>query len=399
LFPAFAIVVNKYCIFFYKFKMKLNFRKGLLLFITLVIPLCAGVSEKETNKENNPFTSDHFDGKKYFNPFSFASPVQSESGQQQSNRNSWLWRIVFGTDLPEWPDLDDDKSDTHIPPVIKAENGEIHIALVNHSTFLIQMDGLNILTDPVWSKRVGPLSWAGVKRHRKPGIRFEDLPRIDVVLVSHNHYDHMDLPTLERLAEKFHPSAFTPLGNLENLLDAGLESARELDWWQSVRISENVTVTLVPAQHFSMRSLWDRDETLWGGFVVSGPSGNVYFAGDTGYGTHFKEIARRFSPIKIALIPIAPFHQPGPGEENSPNFARVHLGPAEAVIAHIELGSQLSFACHFQTFQLGAEEYNSAPKALDSAIAKQGLKPDAFKILVYGQSMKVDSQKNLKAKR
>jgi L-ascorbate metabolism protein UlaG (beta-lactamase superfamily) len=394
LFAAFEIILNTYCLKYKEFKMKINYWKGLILFVIFIIPLCAGVAEKDTVKEKNPPISDHFDGKHYFNPYVPSPPVLPEPNRQQSSRSSWVWRLLFGTDWPDWPDVDDDNSADGSAPVFSAGNGEIHVTLVNHSTFLIQMDGLNILTDPVWSKRVGPLSWAGVKRHRKPGIRFEDLPPIDAVLVSHNHYDHMDLPTLERLAEKFHPAAFTTLGNIENLLDAGFETAMELDWWQSVKISQIVTVTLVPAQHFSMRSLWDRDETLWGGFVVSGPSGNVYFAGDTGYGPHFKEIVRRLGAIRVALLPIAPFRQPEQNKDSTPNFASIHLGPEEAVLAHIDLGSNFTLACHFQTFQLGGEDFDAAPKALSASVIKHGLKPDTFTAPAFGESVK--AQKLLK---
>jgi L-ascorbate metabolism protein UlaG (beta-lactamase superfamily) len=372
------------------YQMKFNFWKGILLFVIFIIPLCAGVAEKDIVREKDPLISDHFDGKHYFNPYMPNPPVQPDPNRQ---RSSWIWRLLFGTDWPVWPDVDDDNSADGSPPVFSAGNGEIHVTLVNHSTFLIQMDGLNILTDPVWSKRVGPLSLLGVKRHRKPGIRFEDLPPIDTVLVSHNHYDHMDLPTLEHLAEKFHPVALTSLGNLENILDAGFEPAMELDWWQSVKLSQNVTVTLVPAQHFSMRSLWDRDETLWGGFVVSGPSGNVYYAGDTGYGPHFKEIAARFGAIRVALLPIAPFRQPEPNKDLTPNFTSIHLGPEEAVLAHIDLGSRLSLACHFQTFQLGGEEFDAAQIVLRASVVKHGLKPDAFAASEFGRCVKLDLYK------
>jgi L-ascorbate metabolism protein UlaG (beta-lactamase superfamily) len=363
---------------------KLNLRLLFLLFVLmLMIPVCASVVDKDANKDNNPLISDHFDGKHYFNPNVPEPPEQPDPKKPQRSHSSWIWSLLFGKDWPEWPDLKDTLPGQ--PPVTRVEKGAIRITPVNHATFLIQMDGYNILTDPVWSKRVGPLSWLGVKRHRQPGIRFEDLPSIDAVLVSHNHYDHMDMPTLELLAKKFHPRALTALGNLDNLLDAGFKTASELDWWQSVKLSPDVTITLVPAQHFSLRSLWNRDETLWGGFVISGPSGNVFFAGDTGYGPHFKEIARRFAPIKIALLPIAPFHQPEPGEEASPGFARIHIGPSEAVQAHIDLGAQLSLACHFQTFQLGTEEFDAAPKALTEAAAKHGLKPGAYIAPVFGE--------------
>ena len=359
--------------------MRLNIRIPiLLLLLFLAVAVCSSMAEKESVSDKNARISDHFDGKRYFNP---DVPVRSEQSEEakQWQRRSWISRLVFGDDWPEWPDIEEDKPAVHSLPANSVNNGEIHITLVNHSTFLIQMNGLNILTDPVWSKRVGPLSWLGVKRHRHPGIRFEDLPRIDVVLVSHNHYDHMDMPTLERLAGKYKPRAITSLGNTGNLYDAGFESVKALDWWQSEKLSLEITATYVPASHFSMRSFWDRDETLWGGFVVSGPSGNVYFAADTGYGPHFKEIARRFAPIGIALLPVSPFRQPNNGEQNSvPGSSRMHTNPFDAVQAHIDLGAKYSMACHFQTFQLGADDFDAASRLLGDEVKKAGLDASSF---------------------
>jgi L-ascorbate metabolism protein UlaG (beta-lactamase superfamily) len=237
------------------------------------------------------------------------------------------------------------------------------------------MDGLNILTDPIWSDRCSPISWIGPKRHKKPGIRFEDLPQIDVVLVSHNHYDHLDLPTLKQLAKKGTQRAVVPLGNLDLVHDAGIRNVEEFDWWQSTSLSENVTVTLVPAHHFSSRSLWDRNETLWGGFVISGPSGNVYFAGDTGYGSHFKEIAQRFSSIKVAILPISPFQ---PRQSNEPPHISNHMGPLEAIPAHKDLNARLSIAAHFQVFQLGSDGFDDAVNELSSALKEHNLDHDVF---------------------
>ena len=254
------------------------------------------------------------------------------------------------------------------------------------------MDGINILTDPIWSERCSPVSWAGPKRHRGPGLRFEELPPIDVVLVSHNHYDHLDLPTLKRLAEKGVPRSIVPLGNLDLIQDTGIPHTDELDWWQSVRLSPDVTVTLVPAQHFSSRTLWDRNKTLWGGFVVSGPSGNVFHAGDTGYGPHFREIARRFSPIRVALLPIAPF-RPQAIERTrfTIHYSSVHMGPAEAIQAHLDLGAQVSIAAHFQVFQLGADGFDDAVNELASTLQERDLKSETFITPIPGQVIELTS--------
>lgn len=259
---------------------------------------------------------------------------------------------------------------------------------IGHATFLIQMDGLNILTDPIWSERFSPVSWAGPRRRQPPGIRFEELPPIDVVLVSHNHYDHLDFPTLNRLAEKGVPRAVVPLGNLDLVRGAGIPTVEERDWWQTVRLSPEVTVTLVPAQHFSSRTLWDRNETLWGGFVVSGPSGNVFFAGDTGYGPHFREIARRFPPIRVAILPISPF-RPREANNPSPYSSVVHMGPAEAVQAHLDLGAPLSIAAHFQVFQLGADGFKDAVDDLTLTLKRRSMKPDDFVVTAPGRTIRL----------
>ncbi len=249
------------------------------------------------------------------------------------------------------------------------------------------MDGFNILTDPIWSERCSPVSWAGPKRYTGPGIRFEDLPPIDVVLVSHNHYDHLDLPTLKRLAEKGVPRAIVPLGNLDLIRGTVIPHVDELDWWQSVRLSPDVTVTLVPAQHFSSRTLWDRNKTLWGGFVVSGPSGNLFHAGDTGYGPHFQEIARRFPAIRAALLPIAPFRPRQANEPIHERYSIVHMGPAEAIQAHLDLGAQLSIAAHFQVFQLGADGFGDAVNELATTLQEHDLRPETFITPIHGQAI------------
>jgi L-ascorbate metabolism protein UlaG (beta-lactamase superfamily) len=249
------------------------------------------------------------------------------------------------------------------------------------------MDEVNILTDPMWSERCSPVSWVGPKRYREPGIRFEDLPPIDVVLVSHNHYDHLDLPTLKRLAKKGTPRSIVPLGNLDLVRGSGIPIVEELDWWQPVRLSADITITLVPAQHFSSRTLWDRNKTLWGGFVISGPSGNVYYSGDTGYGPHFREIARRFSPIRVALLPIAPFRPPQAKEPVPGYRSVVHMGPAEAVQAHLDLNPRISIAAHFQVFRLGMEGFEDAVNALSSTLKEYNLEPDAFVAPVLGRAI------------
>ncbi|MDD5169971.1 MAG: MBL fold metallo-hydrolase [Syntrophales bacterium] len=335
--------------------------------------------------EKKQQNSDHFDGLRYFNPTVPQAPPDPSGQASRRSVSWWVWNWLLNNDWPEWPE----GKDLHPGPrpAASVPQGAIIVTPVGHATFLIQMDGLNILTDPIWSDRCGPASWMGPKRYAQPGIRFEDLPPIDVVLVSHNHYDHLDLPTLERLAEKGASRAIVPLGNLDLVRGAGISTVDELDWWQSVRVSPDVQITLVPAQHFSMRTLWNHNQTLWGGFVISGCSGNVYYSGDTGYGPHFQEIARRFSPIRVALLPIAPFR---PQKANDPTPAYrsiVHMGPADAVLAHLDLGAPFTIAAHFQVFRLGIEGFDDAVTVLASSLKEHNLKPDAFVAPVFGQAI------------
>jgi L-ascorbate metabolism protein UlaG (beta-lactamase superfamily) len=234
------------------------------------------------------------------------------------------------------------------------------------------MDGVNILTEPVWSERVSPVPFVGPRRHRAPGIRFEDLPPIDLVLVSHNHYDHMDVATLRRIQKPI----VTPLGNAALLRRHGIDGAIDLDWWETTKHTNGIETTVVPARHFSARALSDRNRNLWSGFVISGKSGHAYFAGDTGWGNHFAEIGRRFAPIRAALLPIGSylprwFMQPA------------HIDPAQAVDAHFALGARTSIAVHFGTFALGDDGEYDPLRDLSVALAENGNPP--FLVLDQGE--------------
>jgi L-ascorbate metabolism protein UlaG (beta-lactamase superfamily) len=360
-----------------------------ILFLALgsLLLLTACVTGPDIYIERTEQASDHFNGIRYFNPGVPQTLTSSPGLPTKRGPTWWVWNWLLRTDWPEWP-----KRTNFLPgpaPVARAPEGSLYITPVGHATFLIQQDGVNILTDPMWSERCSPISWVGPKRYSEAGIRFEDLPPVDVVLVSHNHYDHFDIPTLKGLAKRGTLRAIVPLGNLELMRSTGITTVDELDWWQSIRLSSSVTITLVPAQHFSARTLWDRDRTLWGGFVISGPSGNVYYAGDTGYGPHFHEIARRFSPIRMAILPIAPFRPPEAQDSNRGYRPVLHMGPAEAVKAHIDLGAQLSIAAHYQVFRLGIEGFDDAVNVLVASLKDHNLNPDAFVSPALGQAIKV----------
>jgi L-ascorbate metabolism protein UlaG (beta-lactamase superfamily) len=256
-----------------------------------------------------------------------------------------------------------------IPPA--AISSGLLVTFVNHSTVLLQQPGAHILTDPIWSARCSPVSFAGPLRHRAPGIDFDRLPPIHIVLLSHDHYDHLDLPTLRRLAAG--PATLVaPLGVGRYLESHGVHPVRELDWGETVALS-GATIHSVPAFHFSGRGLFDRDRTLWCGYMIESTIGLVYFAGDTGFGGHFSWIRDRFGPPRLALLPIGAYE---PGWFMSP----VHMNPDEALEAHRIVGATSSIAIHHGTFQLADESIDAPAQRLRS------IAPESFLILDNGQS-------------
>jgi L-ascorbate metabolism protein UlaG (beta-lactamase superfamily) len=256
-----------------------------------------------------------------------------------------------------------------------ARPGELLVTFVNHSTFLIQSDELSILTDPVWARRASPVQWAGPARVHDPGIPFDELARVDVVLVSHNHYDHMDLGTLRRLQERFAARIVTTLGNKAFLERRGLRGVTELDWWQT-----HGMVTATPAQHFAARTPFDRNRTLWAGFVLTLGSRRLFFAGDSGYHTHFTRIGRRLGPFDLALLPIGAY-------EPRWFMSAAHMNPEEAVRAHLDLGSPLSVAMHLGCFQLTDEPIDEPVTHLTAALRSHGVPPSRFCVLEPGETL------------
>ena len=263
------------------------------------------------------------------------------------------------------------------PPPACVNDADLRVTFVNHATVLIQVAGLNILTDPVWSNRVGPIPWAGRRRRRAPGIEFDALPPIDVVLVSHNHYDHMDIPTLRRLMRAHGPEIVTAQGNRPYLTRRGIPCAAQLDWGESYRVSDTVVITAVPAQHNSGRGLGDENTALWAGFVIQTPSGNIFFAGDTGFGPHFKLIGDAFGPFRLALLPIGP-QRPRRFMED------IHISPAQAVRAHKLLKANVSLAIHFGTFPLADDGEEEPVRELQQALDQADEPQSRFWVLGCG---------------
>lgn len=306
--------------------------------------------------------SGHFDGEKFHNlaPTRHAGPL--DMIKWVSNRDEGPWE--------EWREI------APAPPPPPRVAG-LRVTWVNHATLLVQTENVNILTDPIWSERCFPVQFAGPRRHHAPGIRFEDLPPIDVVILSHNHYDHMDVATLQRLAREHRPRIFAGLGNGAFLESQGIGNVTELDWLDAADVREGVRLHAVPAQHFSSRGLADRDANLWCGYVVETRQGPVYFAGDTGWGSHFEQIRERYGAPRLALLPIGAFRPEW--------FMRaVHISPKDAVRAARALQAELSIPMHYGTFHLGDDGQDEPAEVLRAELAKApGVR---FEILGPGES-------------
>jgi N-acyl-phosphatidylethanolamine-hydrolysing phospholipase D len=238
------------------------------------------------------------------------------------------------------------------------------VTWIGHSTLLVQMDGVTFLTDPIWSERASPLTFAGPKRLVPPGLALDALPPIDFVVVSHAHYDHTDLPTLAELAERG-TRIFVPLRLGAVLREAGIAAVEELDWWEERRLGR-VAVHCVPAQHWSARTLWDRNRTLWSGWAVVGPERRFYYAGDTGYFAGFADIGARLGPFQLAAVPIGAYE---PSEMMRP----FHLDPDEAVSAALTVGAVNTIGVHYGTFDLTDEPPDEPPRRFHAAARASGV--------------------------
>jgi L-ascorbate metabolism protein UlaG (beta-lactamase superfamily) len=264
------------------------------------------------------------------------------------------------------------------PPERVAGAG-LRATFVNHATVLMQGGGMNLLTDPHWGLRCSPVSFAGPRRVRRPGLSQGQLPPLDAILLSHNHYDHMDLGTLETLL-RAHPAAplITGLGVARSLPRHWRPRAVELDWWQTYEVSPGTLVTYTPARHFSARSMTDRWKSRWGGFHVTLPGGAVYFAGDTGYGQHFRSIRERLDPIRLAVLPIGAYEPRWFMEHH-------HMNPFDAVHAFQDLGAAWALAMHYGTFQLADEGFDEPLQMLELAKEREGLSSARFVAKGFGE--------------
>ena len=313
--------------------------------------------------------SDHFDGTLFFNP-----------DGQMPGRFTDLLKWQLSGERSKWPTANPSPFEP-AEPVARIDGSGLRLTMVGHSTLLIQTAGLNILTDPVWSPRVSPLSFAGPRRVNPPGIAFSQLPAIDLVLISHNHYDHLDLATLKRLKTRHDPQVLTPLGN-DAIIDRAVPGMRITahDWGECVEIAKNIAVHVEPVHHWSARGARDRRMALWAGFAVETPAGKIYFAGDTGFhgGTNYRQMAEKHGGFRLAILPIGAY-------EPRWFMAPQHQNPEEAVQGMQLCNAAHAAGCHWGTFHLTDEPVDEPVRKLAEALEAEGLPQERFRALRPGE--------------
>ena len=325
--------------------------------------------------------SDHYDGERFFNPLANARPLRDViKWSRTRQRTAWPARVPLNP---------------HPAPPAAVARGTAAVTFIGHSTFLVRTATMVMITDPVFTARAGPFGRLGPRRVRPPAIAPSALPPVDLVLVSHNHYDHLQPSSLRLFASR--ASYVAPLGvgsqlrvpavelppeggshKVGDVASAFRRNIQELDWWQRTTVG-GAEITCVPAQHFSARTAWDRNRTLWCGYVVRVDGVTIYFAGDSGYSPHFTEIGRRCPSIDVALLPIGAY-------EPRWFMTPVHMNPDEAVRAHLDVRAGVSVGMHFGTFQLTDEAIDEPLRALQRARAVHGVSDDAFRVLDFGES-------------
>jgi L-ascorbate metabolism protein UlaG (beta-lactamase superfamily) len=268
------------------------------------------------------------------------------------------------------------------PAFLKSNRSRNTLTWVGHATILLQLNGRNILTDPHFSKRASPVQWAGPQRVVQPGISLEDLPSIDFVFISHDHYDSLDKLTIQRLHEREggeNTLFFVPLGLEKWFQKLGVRRVIELDWWMQ-HVEQDFTITAVPVHHWSKRSIFSRNQTLWSGWVIQAPDFCFCFVGDTGYSPIFNDIGRKLGPFDVSAIPIGAYEPRWFMQDH-------HINPEEAVQVHLDLKSRKSVAIHWGTFILTDEPLDEPPERLKSAVEKRQLVKDSFLVLKHGETI------------
>ncbi len=285
----------------------------------------------------------------------------------------------YGSNAHKVPRMEPDLGAIQTPP------DALQVTWIGHATMLIQYKGVNILTDPIFSDRASPVSFLGPRRYNPPALRIEDLPPIDYIVISHGHYDHLDLKTVQRIGSG--TKWLVPLGLKKWFVRAGInaENVMEFDWWDRSRF-ENITITATPAQHWSSRSLWDRNKSLWASWLLQVGDQTIWYSGDTGYNPYqFKEIGEKFSTVNLALISIGAY-------EPRWFMKDMHINPDEAVQIHLDIKSAHSIAVQWGTFQLTAEPIDDPPVKLKEALVKRGIPSEEFELLKIGETKAVKNK-------
>jgi L-ascorbate metabolism protein UlaG (beta-lactamase superfamily) len=309
--------------------------------------------------------SDHRDGRRFFNP-------HGRTDRSIRDLLRW-WREGGGRPWPRRLAGEPDRS-----PLPGVDRGAVALTFIGHSTFLIRTPGFACITDPVFTTHAGPFGLLGPRRVRPPARTIDALPSLDAVLLSHNHYDHLQPRSLRATVSRSSAVVVAPLGLGRFLRRHGAREVVELDWWESARVKD-ASITAVPAQHFSARTPWDRNRTLWCGYVIETPDATVYFVGDSGYSPDFCRIGERFPRIDAALVPIGAY-------EPRWFMKPMHVNPAEAVQIHLDVRAAVSMAMHFGTFRLTDEGIDEPVRELREAMAEAGIDPAAFRVLEWGET-------------
>jgi len=349
-------------------------RYYIVLFIALLLSACGTLVNAKESREKTSMKKHHLSNG------AFRNHADLEDHSSLSKFLKWQWEAP-DVEKITFPLADND------PAYLKNNQTDSTLTWVGHSTFLIQHKGFNILTDPHFTLRASPVRFAGPKRFTQPGLSFEQLPHINVIIISHDHYDHLDLGSVVQLNKQQRdtpPLFVVPLKIGNWLSKQGIDNWVQLDWWESTALN-GWTFTAVPVQHFSGRSLLRKNDTLWAGWVMQAPyeegkePQRLFFAGDTGYSQDFAEIGKRFGYMNVSIIPI--------GAYDPRWFMKdMHVNPEEAVQIHQDVGSRFSVGMHWGTFVLTDEPMDEPPKRLTKALDEQGLNRDAFQVMTHGET-------------
>jgi len=344
--------------------------KILILLVFFVAVFIVMIGKYLSTKPYTGEKSDHFNGRRFKNPSGISARGFGAVFKYIRTRKKDKWSVI----------KDPYVATEKIPD---APEGEIRYTFINHSTYLLQIGGYAILTDPIFSDYCSPFPLPPLKRHRPPGVPMDLLPDIDLVLLTHNHYDHMDSWSIKQIVQRWNPAFITSLGNKHTLKKMGAKNVSELDWWEELNIND-IRITATPTNHFSSRGTFDRNTSLWCGFVLAYAKKKVYFLGDSGYSDIFKEIRKRLGVMDLSLIPIGAYL---PRWFMSP----IHISPEEAVQVHLDLVSKQSVAMHFGTFALADDNPERAISELAVAKKAKGVSDQEFEVVVEGVVQVLDA--------